>query len=75
MTDMTWPMNGSELVRALGLPHESYYVLEIVRPLLAELGCPKTGTASGSNWLVDQEMAKRVENVLRERGFTVQRVA
>jgi len=73
-TTPAWPINGSDLVRLLGLPHDRYHVLKVVRPLLAELGCPKTGPSIRANWVVDREMAKQAEHVLRERGFTVQRV-
>jgi hypothetical protein len=66
-----WPINGSDLVRLLGLPHDRYHVLTVVRPLLDDLGCPKTGSSIRSNWVVDRDMARQVEEVLRGRGFAV----
>jgi hypothetical protein len=71
MTTTEWPINGSDLVRRLGLPHDSYHVLQVVRPLLRDLGCPKTSASPRANWIVDQAMARRVERILRDRGFTV----
>jgi len=66
-----WPINGSELVRRLGLPHDPHHVLELVRPLLRELGCPKNGPYQQSHFIVDRSMAQRVERILRQRGYPV----
>jgi hypothetical protein len=66
-----WPLNGSELVRWLGLPHDRYHVLSVVRPLLIELGCPKQSSAERANFVVDEAMAKRVAQILKRRGFPV----
>lgn len=70
-----WPINGSDLVRLLGLPHDAYHVLTVVRPLLAELGCPKTGSSVRSRWVVDHDVAKRAEHVVRQRGLAVRPIA
>ena len=67
-----WPINGSELVRLLGLPHDPYHVLYVVRPLLAELGCAEQSSALRANWVVDRATAQRVYSILLERGFAVQ---
>ena len=66
-----WPINGSDLVRRLGLPHDPHHVLTVVRPLLRELGCPKTSASPRANWIVDRAMARRVEEILRARGYPV----
>jgi hypothetical protein len=67
-----WPINGSDLTRLLGLPHDRYHVLRVVRPLLIELGCPKQSSHERANFVVDLAMARRAAVILRERGFTVQ---
>jgi hypothetical protein len=67
-----WPLNGSELTRLLGLPHDPYHVLRVVRPLLHELECPKESSHERANFVVDLATAQRVARILRDRGFAVQ---
>lgn len=64
-----YPINGSELARLL-LGDESRardwgdfkFVQHGVRAKLREFGCPKQSGALRSDWVVDEEMAKRVRD-------------
>lgn len=68
-----YPINGAELARLL--LHDQSRVREYnredhrfvqheVRAKLRELGCPKQSSSLRSDWVVDEEMAKRVAAAL-----------